>query len=83
MPEREPTAYTVNNSLDVGTFGGFPNLIEVGGKPVCLQQNSDGEYFHCYTIMRLDAGGANLTAEYYQVDSANNGQESLLYSETI
>jgi hypothetical protein len=83
VPERDPNAYTVNNALDLGAAAAFPSLIAAGGKPICLPQNSDGEFFHCYSILRLDPGGANFTAQYYQIDSANNGQESLLYSETI
>jgi hypothetical protein len=53
------------------------------GQPICLPQNSDGEFFHCYAILRLAPAGAKSTAEYYQIDSVNNAQESLLYSETI
>jgi hypothetical protein len=84
VPERDANSYTVNASLVAGGDGTWPTLIsDATGQPVRLQMNTDGEYFHCYTILRLDQPGGNSTAEYYQIDSANNRQESLLYSEGI
>lgn len=88
VPERDPTAYAVNKALNLGTAAAFPQLVVAAadpqaGQPICLPQNSDGEFFHCYAILRLAPAGAKSTAEYYQIDSVNNAQESLLYSETI
>jgi Calcineurin-like phosphoesterase len=84
VPELNPNAYTQNTNLDSGAAGAFPALIQdSNNQPIQLKRDSDGAYYHCYTILRLDSIGGNSVAEYYQLDSANNGLETLLYSETI
>jgi len=77
-------AYAVNANLDKGTAPAFPALITgINNQPIQLQKNPDGEYYHCYAVLRLDSAGGNSVAEYYQMDSANSGPETLLYQEQI
>jgi hypothetical protein len=83
VPESGDNAYTENGTLDPNS-NPFPSLVQdSNGQPIQLKKNSDGEYCHCYSILRLDSAGNNSVAEYYQLDSANNGPETLLYSEQL
>ncbi len=59
------------------------NESDPNSPPLKLKLNADGEYYHCYAILRLNSQGPDGTAEYYQIDSANNGVESLFYTETF
>jgi hypothetical protein len=86
VPVDDANLYTQNTSLvlDPVANGQFPKLVnDSTGNPIMLSRNSDGDYFHCFCLLRLAPGGNTSTAEYYQIDSANNGQESLLHSETL
>ena len=51
--------------------------------PLMLKLNNDGEYYHSYAILRLDSNSPAGTAKYYQIDSANNGTESLFFPEQL
>jgi hypothetical protein len=48
---------------------------------VMLNVNSDGFYNHVYVIMTLE--GANARVDYYQVDSIDNYDSTLLYYDEI
>ncbi len=85
VPERNLTAYTQNTSLDTAGAGlpEPPLLSNANGQLIQLQQDSFGEFLHCYAILRLDSAGNNSVAEYYQIDSVNNALETLIYQEPI
>lgn len=86
VPVDDPSTYTQNKSLvlDPAAKGQFPQLVnDSAGNPIMLSRNSDGDYFHCFCLLRLAPAGSASTAEYYQIDSTNNGQESLIYSENL
>jgi hypothetical protein len=85
VPERDPSTYTQSQNLDTGGAGlpDPPLLSNVNGQPIQLQQDAFGEYLHCYAVLRLDSVGNNSVAEYYQIDSASNALETLIYQEAI
>jgi hypothetical protein len=85
VPERDINAYNQNTSLDTAGAG-FPNpplLSNANGQPIQLPQDALGEFLHCFAILRLDSVGNNSVAEYYQIDSAGNALETLIYQEPL
>jgi hypothetical protein len=81
IPIRQADApYDPNPALYLAGREKLPDLDPAAPK---LSLNSDDEYYHAFAVLRLDTAGGSSTAEYYQIDSANNGLEALVFSEQI
>jgi len=92
VPEMGPDGYKppAHPLIDLCAAAGQPPLSlkpqvdsDPNSPPLKLKLNANGEYFHCYAILRLNSNGPDGTAEYYQIDSANQSTESLLYTEAL